>query len=291
MNSSPCAKFTTSMMPKIRVSPEAISARIMPVTMPLIVWIKTSSQGTVASAPNPQLIASHSQVAVDHRIVWGQLRGGGMVAKLPFLHEVDALTGAEGQFDVLLDEQDSHPLAMQSVDDAADLRHEPRHQAFGGFIEQDDLGLEHHRAADRQHLLLAAGKRTAGLPASLAEAWKEREQLIEQGSLLGLRNPGAIEARAQVLHDGELPEDAPILRDVADTAPRQPVGGHARNGLAREADAAPGWCEQAHNRLQGCALADAVAPEQSDHLAAADAQADAVEHVALAVVGVDLRQN
>jgi hypothetical protein len=39
MNSSPCAKFTTSMMPKIRVSPEATSARIMPVTMPFTVWM------------------------------------------------------------------------------------------------------------------------------------------------------------------------------------------------------------------------------------------------------------
>ena len=39
MNNSPCAKFTTSMMPKISVSPEATSARIMPVTMPFTVWI------------------------------------------------------------------------------------------------------------------------------------------------------------------------------------------------------------------------------------------------------------
>jgi hypothetical protein len=28
------------MMPKIKVKPEATSARIMPVTMPLIVWIR-----------------------------------------------------------------------------------------------------------------------------------------------------------------------------------------------------------------------------------------------------------
>ena len=39
MNNSPCAKFTTSMMPKISVRPEATNAKIMPVTMPFIVWI------------------------------------------------------------------------------------------------------------------------------------------------------------------------------------------------------------------------------------------------------------
>jgi hypothetical protein len=31
------------MMPKISVSPEAISARIMPVTMPFTVWIRNWS--------------------------------------------------------------------------------------------------------------------------------------------------------------------------------------------------------------------------------------------------------
>ena len=47
MNSSPWAKFTTSMMPKISVRPEAISARIMPVTMPFSVWMTNSSTGKV----------------------------------------------------------------------------------------------------------------------------------------------------------------------------------------------------------------------------------------------------
>ena len=48
MNSSPCAKLTTSMMPKISVSPEAISARIMPVTMPFTVWMMIVYQGMAA---------------------------------------------------------------------------------------------------------------------------------------------------------------------------------------------------------------------------------------------------
>ena len=47
MNSSPWAKFTTSMMPKISVRPEATSARIMPVTMPFSVWIRNRSNGKV----------------------------------------------------------------------------------------------------------------------------------------------------------------------------------------------------------------------------------------------------
>ena len=50
MNSSPWAKFTTSMMPKISVRPEATSARIMPVTMPLTVWMTMMSQGMLQHA-------------------------------------------------------------------------------------------------------------------------------------------------------------------------------------------------------------------------------------------------
>ena len=42
---SPCAKLTTSMMPKISVSPEATSARIMPLTSPLTVCTRIWSTG------------------------------------------------------------------------------------------------------------------------------------------------------------------------------------------------------------------------------------------------------
>src|SRR5439155_5573514 len=41
-------------------------------------------------------------------------------------------------------------------------------------------------------------------------------------------------------------------------------------------------------RLQGGALADAVAPQQPDHLAARDLERDAVQDMALAVIGVDV---
>ena len=43
---------------------------------------------------------------------------------------------------------------------------------------------------------------------------------------------------------------------------------------------------QAHDGLERRALADAVAPEQAHHLAAADVERDAVQDVALAVIGV-----
>src|SRR6476469_3759984 len=163
MNSSPWAKFTTSMMPKISVRPEATSARIMPVTIPFTVWMTIMSQGM-------SMLPLNSEVLVDNRIVDGEGGGEGLMPHGAFLHEVDALAGGERQRHVLLDQQNGHALLVQHVDDLADLRDHARHQTFGRLVQQDDLRLQHHHAGDGQHLLLTARERAAGLRAPLAEA-------------------------------------------------------------------------------------------------------------------------
>src|SRR5919198_319591 len=120
MNSSPCAKLTTSMIPKISVSPEATSARIMPVTTPLIVWISSWSSGisilrllSDAGASFPQkrepgaaccggcrwahayagatvsrIGALHAYVLMDNPIVGAQLGGWGVVTDHAFFQDV-----------------------------------------------------------------------------------------------------------------------------------------------------------------------------------------------------------
>src|SRR6185503_5972250 len=108
MKSSPWAKLTTSMMPKISVRPEATSARIMPVTMPLTVWMTMMSQGMSANMPMPL----NSQILLDDRIVHFELRRHGMVANHALLHDVDALAGLERQRHVLLHQQDGDALPM-----------------------------------------------------------------------------------------------------------------------------------------------------------------------------------
>src|SRR5579864_2511866 len=97
MTNSPCAKLTTSMMPKIRVRPDATSARIMPVTTPLSVWITIWSNGTPILDP---------EIAVDHGVVHLQFRGRCVMAHLALLDEIDALAGRERQRHVLLDQED-----------------------------------------------------------------------------------------------------------------------------------------------------------------------------------------
>src|SRR2546429_438849 len=65
-------------------------------------------------------------------------------------------TRAIQKLPVLLDEQDGHAVPLEDVDDLPDLRDHPRHEALGRLVQQDDARLQHHRAGDGEHLLLAS---------------------------------------------------------------------------------------------------------------------------------------
>src|SRR6186713_1840000 len=127
MNNSPWAKFTTSMMPKISVRPEAISARIMPVTMPFSVWMTNNSKGK--SAKNETIAAIlHPEILLDDVVADLEIGGPRVMADRALLHDVDALTGLQGQRHVLLHQQDRHAFVVQRIDDLMDLRDHARHQ-------------------------------------------------------------------------------------------------------------------------------------------------------------------
>ena len=94
----------------------------------------------------------------------------------------------------------------------------------------------------------------------------------------------------QVLVDGQPREDAALLRHEAEAGAGDPVQRQPHQVLA----ARSGRCR---SRLRDSpmmarkrrGLADAVAAEQRDGLALADLEVDAVQHMALAVPGVEPR--
>src|SRR4051812_36137599 len=155
MNSSPWAKFTTSMMPKINVRPEAISARIMRVTMPFKVWMMNSSIGK--SVKNERIAAIlHPEKLLDDGVADLEVGRSGVMTDRALFHDVDALGGLKRQRHVLLDQEDGDTFVMQRIDDLMNLRDHARHQPFGRLVEQDNLRLQHHGTRDGEHLLLAA---------------------------------------------------------------------------------------------------------------------------------------
>src|SRR5262245_28744677 len=209
-----------------------------------------------------------------------------MVLNRALLHEVDALARRQRQRDVLFDEQDRHAVPVQNLDDLANLRDHAWHQTFGRLVEQDDLRLEHHGTADGQHLLLPTRERAASRVTPLGQARKVFEQLVEQLFLLRLADTVAVEPGAQVLHHGQKPEDAPVFGHVGDADAGKLVRGQTRDQPPLIEDAPGAGTDEPHDGLERGALANAIASNQRDHLAATHLERDAIEDMALAVVRV-----
>jgi len=96
-------------------------------------------------------------------------------ADYAFFDDVDPLGSLERQRDVLLDEQDGD-VSRWSTSMICRIWETCAHQTFCRLIQQNDFGLEHHRARDREHLLLATRQGATRLVAPLGQ---HREILVD----------------------------------------------------------------------------------------------------------------
>ena len=155
-------------------------------------------------------------------------------------------------------------------------------EALGGLVHDQELRVQHQRAADREHLLLAAGELRAAVPLSLGEA---REELVDA------RGAPAVTAvpsgdHAQVLVDAERREEPAALRDVADAQPGDPVRALADELRALEADGARDLRRpHTHDRRAQGGLPHAVAADDRDGLLA-ELERHVREDVCAPVAGV-----
>jgi hypothetical protein len=60
------------------------------------------------------------------------------------------------RIDMLVDQQDRLPLALERVEAGPDLGADARRKPLGRLVQDKELGIGHERAADGEHLLLAA---------------------------------------------------------------------------------------------------------------------------------------
>src|SRR6185312_11736827 len=103
------------------------------------------------------------------------------------------------------------------------------------------------------------------------------------------QTPAALAARVllaqqQVLLDGEAWKDVTVLRHIAKPQAGDAVAGQPGDVAPLEADAAGGG-NFPHDGLDRGRAADAVAAEQTHHLTRGNVEVDALQDVALAVVG------
>ena len=173
------------------------------------------------------------------------------------------------------------PSAAHLRDDAEHLAHDQRRQPLRWLVQDQQPRIEQQRAGDRQHLLLAAGKLPAAVLLALGEP---REQLVDARD--GPR-AGPLQRHAQVFLHRQVGEDAPPLRHVADAEGGDAERRQARGLLAEH----PHTCRERSGvrpiRLLSVVVLPApLRPSSAVILPSARDQADVVQDVALAVVGV-----
>jgi len=127
------------------------------------------------------------------------------------------------------------PRLHQAADDAEDLVDQHGSQAQRRLVEKHHLGLAHQRAANRQHLLLAARQVARQLVPSLPQSRKIR---IDQLDALLHRAEVVLDVAAgdQVLLRGQMLEDPPSLEDLGEAEPRDVVGAQPVDALLAELD-------------------------------------------------------
>ena len=107
----------------------------------------------------------------------------------------------------------------------------------------------HQGARDREHLLLAARERARALVAPFKQAREELGNAFGRPRLRASVTPGAA-GHLEVLVHREFPEDAPVLRHVADAEPGHAEWGQAANVHTPQPDVAGTRRCEANDALQ-----------------------------------------
>src|SRR4029453_4555985 len=125
---------------------------------------------------------SYAEVSVLNVRSEPKVRRGAAPDDLPLFEEVVQVRDPRECGHVLVDDQDRLPPGLEPFHAAPDLGANQGGETLGRLVEDDEGRVRHQRAADREHLLLAAGERAA----ETARARRElREPLEDRAALPG----------------------------------------------------------------------------------------------------------
>ena len=148
------------------------------------------------------------------------------------------------------------------------------------------LGSGHQRAADRDHLLLAARQGAGELLEPLLDAREEREDAGQIFVELGSAAP-RIGAHLEIFVDRHAREKAARLEHRRDAAAHPLGGADALQRMALVKDLAASRRDAPHDRLHRRRFARGVAAQQANDLARLDPVIDRFQHVKVAVMRID----
>src|SRR3989344_5358480 len=232
----------------------------------------------------------HAEVELLDVLLLAQPRAGVFHHDAAVLQHVAVVRCIERHVGVLLHQQDGGAaLTVDAHHDLEDLLGQLRRQTQAGFIKQDQVGVGHERAADRQHLLLAAREQTGVLRSALLEDGKvgiDRLHVARHAVTIAAR----VGAHEQVVAHREQREHlAPLghvhqalLHDVRWIPGGDVLAFELHRTLARVDDAADGF--------EDGGLARAIGTEHGGDLASTHLQAHAADGLDGAVGALDVEQ-
>src|SRR5213080_2209988 len=217
-----------------------------------------------------------------------ELLCGPLIAVPARLQNVSAVRYGECLLRVLLHHHDRGPASIDLHDLGEHHIHEFRGEARRGLIDQEDVGVQHHRLREGDHLLLPAAEVPRPLPQLGTEVRKEGDRLDGPSPNLRVvhharrrrRTPATIPghrdgggppgdgAHLQVLEDREGRERVVRLRDVGKPVEDQVPRRFSRDVEALEGHLAGGRSEEAEYRLDEGRFAGPIGPnDRHDFLA------------------------
>src|SRR6185437_178304 len=234
-----------------------------------------------ASPPALEICGAHLAVMEELAARPGQDDAAG-------LHDIGTVRQAQRVMRVLLDEEHRDVLLLVDLaDHFEDLLDDQRRQAERGLVEQEKPRPAHQGTGDRQHLLLAAGKRAAALHLAALQEGKKREDPPQIfGEMCGIADRGA---HLEILEHGHAREDAASFGLVRDAAAHDEMRRQSGDVAALEDDAAGAGARLAADRHEQRRLAGAVGADEADDLTLIDREIDAFQRLDIAVGGVQPR--
>src|SRR5580658_3335765 len=201
-------------------------------------------------------VSSYLKPFPPHGRVGAQIRRAALENHPAMPHDVEAMGDAQGNGQFLLDQQDRNIARGDFLQELGNALDQLGRQTLGRLVDHNEIGIAHQRAADGEHLLLAARQHAGRGIGALAELGEEAVAILEAPAR---RLASALDAEQQILRHGQRREDGAVLGYIAEPEMGDLIGLEAGDRPALEGDRALGR-HAAHDGLQRRRAADAVAP-------------------------------
>src|SRR5882672_3177428 len=135
-------------------------------------WSATCCRSRSAETGRVKLLKLLAKVRFLNPGIGGEFRGRALHDDPARLQHVSAVGVLQGRMRILLDKQDSCALTFDFIDRFEDRVNDERRESQRRLVKQQQARLGHQRAADGEHLLFTARKRSRFLRLSLFQTRK-----------------------------------------------------------------------------------------------------------------------